>query len=107
MSQQVQLTKKVYGRGLYPQIIDTNFNQLIPPSDIAPDAITVPEFFEAYENLLVQQNEAYTDYRGWFDLKEKDKYEKARRLLLKVRSKSVIDYGEFRTHLRVTKDEFN
>ena len=62
---------------------------------------------EAYETLLVQQNEAYTDYRGWFDLKEKDKYEKARRLLLKVRSKSVIDYGEFRTHLRVTKDEFN
>ena len=54
MSQQVQLTKKVYGRGLYPQIIDTNFNQLIPPVGAAPASLTVPEFFEAYENLFYE-----------------------------------------------------
>ena len=54
MSQQVQLTKKVYGRGLYPQIIDTNFNQLIPPDPIVGNVITVPEFFEAYENLFYE-----------------------------------------------------
>lgn len=54
MSQQVQLTKKVYGRGLYPQVVDTKFNQLIPPVDQAPASLTVPEFFEAYENLFYE-----------------------------------------------------
>jgi hypothetical protein len=54
MSQQVQLTKKVYGRGLYPQVIDTNFSQLIPPTASTPQALTVPEFFEAYDNLFYE-----------------------------------------------------
>jgi hypothetical protein len=54
MSQQVQLTKKVYGRGLYPQIIDVKFNQLIPPPPVTINEMTVPEFFEAYENLFYE-----------------------------------------------------
>ena len=55
MDQKVQLTKKVYGRGLYPQVIDTKFNQLIPPSSsVVSTALTVPEFFEAYDNLFYE-----------------------------------------------------
>lgn len=55
MSQEVQLAKKVYGRGLYPQIIDINFNQLIPPTgSAAPNVLTIPEFFEAYDNLFYE-----------------------------------------------------
>jgi len=54
MSQEVQLTKKVYGRGLYPQVVDTTFNQLIPPAAPPPQALTVPEFFEAYDNLFYE-----------------------------------------------------
>jgi len=54
MSQPVQLTKKVYGRGLYPQVIDTNFTQLVPPTAPAPNVLTVPDFFEAYENLFYE-----------------------------------------------------
>jgi len=54
MSQEVQLTKKVYGRGLYPQIIDTNFTQLVPPTASVPNVLTVPEFFEAYDNLFYE-----------------------------------------------------
>jgi hypothetical protein len=54
MSQQVQLTKKVYGRGLYSQIIDVKFNQLIPPPSAVINEITVPEFFEAYETLFYE-----------------------------------------------------
>lgn len=54
MSQPVQLAKKVYGRGLYPQVIDTNFNQLVPPTSSAPNVLTVPEFFEAYDNLFYE-----------------------------------------------------
>ena len=54
MSQPIQLTKKVYGRGLYPQVIDTSFSQLVPPTASAPNALTVPEFFEAYENLFYE-----------------------------------------------------
>lgn len=54
MSQEVQLAKKVYGRGLYPQIIDTTFNQLVPPTASAPNILTIPEFFEAYDNLFYE-----------------------------------------------------
>lgn len=54
MSQEVQLVKKVYGRGLYPQIIDTSFNQLIPPTSSLINVITVPEFFAAYDNLFYE-----------------------------------------------------
>jgi hypothetical protein len=54
MSQQVQLTKKVYGRGLYSQIIDVKFNQLIPPPSVVINELTVPEFFEAYETLFYE-----------------------------------------------------
>lgn len=55
MSQKVQLTKKVYGRGLYPQVIDTTFSQLVPPSSsVIDNALTVPDFFAAYENLFYE-----------------------------------------------------
>jgi hypothetical protein len=54
MSQQVQLTKKVFGKGLYPQVIDTQFSQLVPPTASAPNALTIPEFFEAYDNLFYE-----------------------------------------------------
>lgn len=55
MSQKVQLSKKVFGRGLYPQIIDIQFNQLIPPTGSGtPVPLTIPQFFEAYDNLFYE-----------------------------------------------------
>ena len=55
MSQEVQLTKKVFGKGLYPQIINTQFTQLVPPpTSPTPNITTVPEFFEAYDNLFYE-----------------------------------------------------
>ncbi len=54
MSQEVQLTKKVYGRGLYPQVIDTKFSQLVPAPLPTSPIITVPDFFEAYDNLFYE-----------------------------------------------------
>ena len=48
----------------------------------------------------------YTEYKNWFGENEPDKYEKARRILLKTRTHKIINYDEFRHHLEKIKKEF-
>jgi tRNA G46 methylase TrmB len=55
MSEQVQLNKTVYGKVSYPNVINTQFTQLvgaIPADEPAP--ITVEEFFQAYNDLFFE-----------------------------------------------------
>lgn len=60
----------------------------------------------AFNALLSKQSTEYTDYKKWFDEKEPDKYEKARRILLKTRKNKITNYDEFRHYLEKIREEF-
>jgi len=60
----------------------------------------------SFNALLTSQSIEYTDYKKWFFEKELDKYEKARRILLKTRKNKILKYEEFRYYLEKIKDEF-
>lgn len=55
MAEQVQLNKTVYGKITYPNVINTQFTQLIGanPAD-GPAPITIEEFFQAYNDLFFE-----------------------------------------------------
>lgn len=55
MAEQVQLNKTVYGKISYPNVINTQFTQLVGanPADAAAP-ITVEEFFQAYNDLFFE-----------------------------------------------------
>ena len=52
--QEVKLNKLVYGKVSYPNIIDTEFRQLVTPEEAEPieEPITVAEFFAEYDRLF-------------------------------------------------------
>ena len=60
----------------------------------------------AFEALLTKQASEYTEYKNWFDKRESDKYEKARKLLLTTRTRKITGYNEFLSNLKHTKREF-
>jgi|TARA_R110000824_G_scaffold83202_4_gene208370 hypothetical protein len=53
-NQEIKLNKNVFGKVSYPQIVNTEFSQLVQPNDVDPDAtpLTVIEFFEEYNRLF-------------------------------------------------------
>ena len=57
MSEQVKLTKEVYGRNTYVKVIDTSFSELYTPvtaSVVVDIPTTVDAFFDAYNALFFQ-----------------------------------------------------
>jgi len=55
MAEQVQLNKTVYGKISYPNVINTQFTQLVganPTEESTP--ITIEEFFQAYNDLFFE-----------------------------------------------------
>ena len=55
MAEQVQLNKTVYGKITYPNVINTQFTQLInaqPVNEVV--TITVEEFFQTYNDLFFE-----------------------------------------------------
>ena len=55
MAESVQLNKVVYGKITYPNVINTQFTQLVganPAEEVAP--ITIEEFFLAYNDLFFE-----------------------------------------------------
>jgi hypothetical protein len=55
MAELIQLNKTVYGKITYPNIINTEFTQLIgaqPTNEI--NTITIEEFFQAYNDLFFE-----------------------------------------------------
>ena len=57
MSQEVKLTKEVYGRNTYVRVIDTSFSELYAPvtASVTTDIPgTVDAFFDAYNGLFFQ-----------------------------------------------------
>jgi len=61
------------------------------------------ETYKAFKTLLTQQASEYTEYQKWFDDKEKDKYEKIRRLLLETRRNNITNYEDFDEKLKEIK----
>jgi tRNA G46 methylase TrmB len=55
MAEPIQLNKTVYGKITYPNVINTQFTQLVGanPAD-GPAPITIEEFFQAYDNLFFE-----------------------------------------------------
>jgi hypothetical protein len=54
MAQQVQLTKQVYDKNQYKQVIDTSFTQLVQPvtQDTGSALPSVNQFFDYYNQLF-------------------------------------------------------
>lgn len=55
MSEQVQITRQVYQKNIYTNVIDTEFSQLIQPitSDEA-EFQTIDDFFQSYQELFFE-----------------------------------------------------
>ena len=53
-NQELKLNKAVFGKVSYPQIVDTEFRQLVQPEEVTPDLepLTVVEFFQEYDRLF-------------------------------------------------------
>lgn len=55
MSEQVQITREVYQKNIYTNVIDTEFSQLIQPvTQIEEEGPTVDEFFRLYNDLFFE-----------------------------------------------------
>lgn len=63
------------------------------------------EALEAFNSLLTYQSIEYTEYKNWFSDDEADKYEKARRILLKTRKSAILKYIDFENALDRVKKE--
>lgn len=55
MSEKVQITKQVYRKDTYQNVIDTEFSQLIQPvTQVEDQGPTVDEFFQIYNELFFE-----------------------------------------------------
>lgn len=55
MAEVIQLNKTVYGKVTYPNVIETEFTQLIrPTTEVVDTTITIDEFFQAYNDLFFE-----------------------------------------------------
>jgi hypothetical protein len=55
MAEVIQLNKTVYGKITYPNVIDTEFKQLIkPPTEVTSSAVTINQFFNYYNDLFYE-----------------------------------------------------
>lgn len=55
MAEQIQLNKTVYGKITYPNVINTEFTQLIrTASETDTGGVTIDEFFQAYNDLFFE-----------------------------------------------------
>lgn len=55
MSERVIITKTSYNKSQFDQVVDNQFNQLVPASTASvAQTIDVNQFFQAYENLFYQ-----------------------------------------------------
>jgi hypothetical protein len=55
MAEVIQINKTAYGKITYPNVIKTEFTQLIKPSTVVVDtSITIDEFFKAYDDLFFE-----------------------------------------------------
>lgn len=55
MAEQVQLNKTVYGKVTYPNVINTEFRQLIrPQTEVTASVVTVNQFFDYYNDLFYE-----------------------------------------------------
>lgn len=55
MAENVQITRQVYRKDIYTNVIDTNFSQLIQPiTQVEDQGPTVDEFFQTYNELFFE-----------------------------------------------------
>jgi hypothetical protein len=55
MAESIQLSKTVYGKITYPNVVNTEFTQLIRPATVEVDnSITIDQFFQAYNDLFFE-----------------------------------------------------
>lgn len=55
MAEEVKLNKTVYGKITYPNIVNTEFTQLIQPNTPVVDtSITINQFFQYYNDLFFE-----------------------------------------------------
>jgi len=54
MSEQLNLSKDVYGTATYTKVIDTQFRQLVAPVEPVEESVSVDKFFQLYDELFLE-----------------------------------------------------
>jgi hypothetical protein len=54
MNEKVTLSKTIYSKTDYNNVVDTNFTQLVPPPPTPITQPTVQDFFKLYEDLFFE-----------------------------------------------------
>ncbi len=55
MAEKVQITREVYQKNVYRNVIDTEFSQLTQPiTQIEEEGPTIEEFFQSYNELFFE-----------------------------------------------------
>ena len=52
MAEQITPFKQIYNKSQYERVIDTSFTQLVPQPTGSTPVITVPQFFQYYQDLF-------------------------------------------------------
>jgi hypothetical protein len=70
---QIPVQKTVFNKDTYGRVIDTQFTQLIPLSEIENLSFTIDDFFELYDQLFYQiPREGETDSHQYILQREAD-----------------------------------
>ena len=55
MAEKVEITREVYQKNIYKNVIDTDFSQLIQPiTQVEEEGPTIDEFFQSYNELFFE-----------------------------------------------------
>lgn len=54
MTEEVTLSKQVYGTATYTRVIDTEFRELVAPVEPVQESVSIEGFFQQYEDLFFE-----------------------------------------------------
>jgi len=54
MSEQIQISKRVFSKDDYKKVINTSFNQLLTPITTTEPTFSIDDFFQTYSDLFYQ-----------------------------------------------------
>jgi len=54
VTEEVTLSKQVYGTATYTRVIDTEFRELVAPVEPVQESVSIEGFFQQYEDLFFE-----------------------------------------------------
>jgi hypothetical protein len=54
MAEELNLSRQVYSTSTYTRVVDTQFRELVAPTEPVEEPVTIDRFFELYDELFFQ-----------------------------------------------------